>query len=240
MYSNETLIYHTHDNLIALGHYLGGHIGYKQGGMGVIEGVPCIYGPMFGRGLETSGASISMKRDHLFGIEAEVGFVMKANLPPIGQTFDENGGVIPLPERSEEDVWAAVDYCVACIETVGTRLNFSPGATALEKISDASCAAGVVLGQHVKIEPEQLKTLTGKFQVNGEDVATGHAEACPEGSPLAALRYVANHLNRKGQGLKAGDLIIAGALCKYKGINAGDEVVCDIGALGTVRMTLVE
>jgi len=240
MHTNEQEIYCIHDDIIALGHHLGGHIGYKQGGMGVIEGVPCIYGPMFGRGLAMNGAIISMKRDQLFGIEAEVGFVMKMALPPIEQKFDEEGHAIPPPERSEEEIWAAVDYCVACIETVGTRLNFEPVATGLEKLSDASCAAGVVKGEKVVIEPTVLKGVTGKFKVNGEEVATGRAEACPEGSPLASLRYVANHLNTRGKGLQAGELVIAGALCKYKGIKAGDEIECDMGALGMVRMTLTE
>ena len=66
-------IYSVHVALVSLGDgALGGHVGWKQGGMGVVPGESCFYGPIFGRGLQQSNSSVSLSRDHVFGVEAEV------------------------------------------------------------------------------------------------------------------------------------------------------------------------
>ena len=47
---------------------------------------------------------------------------------------------------------------------------------------------------------------------------------CPLGSPLAALTYVVNHLHSRGLGVEAGQVVIAGALCKFKQLAAGQAL----------------
>ena len=67
---------------------LGGLAGYKQGGIGAVEGEDFVYGIMFGCGLVDAGTdigSISAARFNLFGLEAEIGFVMGA-LSELGRT----------------------------------------------------------------------------------------------------------------------------------------------------------
>ena len=60
---------------------LGGHAGYKQGGIGAAleaDGAPAaaVYGPLFNKFVlpEGSATSLSQSRLNLFGIEAEIGF----------------------------------------------------------------------------------------------------------------------------------------------------------------------
>jgi len=70
---------------------------YKQGGIGAVPGQDAVYGVLFGCGLvpavaEPRGATgeelplhvgaISQRQFNLFGLEAEIGFIMGADLPP--------------------------------------------------------------------------------------------------------------------------------------------------------------
>ena len=226
-------IYDFHSTLIRVGgKELGGHVGYKQGGMGVIAGEPCFFGPMFGRGLQVMGSTVSLSRDHVFGIEAEVGFLMNQTLPPPAEG-----------EISESEVWSAIGSVLPCIETCGTRYKFDgvAPATGYEKMCDASCAAGVVMGDAIgtaAITQADLCDISSTIAINGEVVAKGSGRACPEGSPFSSLCYVVRHLHRRGLALEAGALIIAGATAKFKALEVGQEVTCDLGVLGIVTCKL--
>jgi 2-keto-4-pentenoate hydratase len=70
--------------------------GYKQGSIGMIEGQPCVVGPLFAAGLVESPAGLSVSAANLFAYEAEIAFIVGADLAP------REG-----PPRSEEDVWQA-------------------------------------------------------------------------------------------------------------------------------------
>jgi 2-keto-4-pentenoate hydratase len=167
-----------------------------------------------------------------------VGFILKDALPAkaAGDSL------------TEAEVWAAVGFVVPCIETCGTRYNFTEdeAATGLEKLCDASCAAGVVQGERFAlpaegITPESLQALSTSIVVDGAVVETGNGAVCPGGSPLASLTYVANHLHSRGMpGLEAGQLVIAGATCRFTALKVGQEIECDLGVLGKVRTTLAE
>eukprot|EP00035_Acanthoeca_spectabilis_P026228 m.461815 g.461815 ORF g.461815 m.461815 type:complete len:268 (+) comp22416_c0_seq1:1743-2546(+) len=214
---------------------LGGLAGYKQGGIGVIEGEPCVYGILFKSGLVQSGSSLSQSKHNLFGVEPEIGFMMGSTLEPMATT------------RSEAEVFAAVEAIVPVIEVCGRRHKIE-SVTPLQSLGDASCAACVVLGQFIPVDkdgptPADLCGWMAKLHVNCAAVSSGGATANPLGSPVASLAWCANHLNARGISLRAGDIVIGGAMCKSRDFSAGDEIAADFSladgsAIATVSVRI--
>ena len=69
------------------------------------------------------------------------------------------------------------------------------------------------------------------FRNNGEIIATG-AGAAALGSPVNAVAWLANTLGRLGIGLKAGEVILSGALAAMFPAQAGDHFRISIGGIG--------
>ena len=79
----------------------------------------------------------------------------------------------------------------------------------------------------------------GTTRRNGEPVAeTGEAEALT-GELVAILGHAAATLEACGEALRAGDVVIAGAVVPPLGVGPGDELEADLGVLGTLRVRLV-
>jgi len=69
------------------------------------------------------------------------------------------------------------------------------------------------------------------MEKNGDIIATG-AGAAALGSPVNAVAWLANTLGRLGIGLKAGEIILSGALAAMAPAKAGDNFRVSIGGLG--------
>jgi 2-keto-4-pentenoate hydratase len=110
---------------------LGGLAGYKQGSIGMVDGEPCVYGPLFRACFVEAPAGLSVHDANLFAMEAEFAFVLGADLAPTADGAP----------RSEAEVWDAVAEVALAIELVGTRHTLAD-ATNFEKLADACCAAG--------------------------------------------------------------------------------------------------
>ena len=71
------------------------------------------------------------------------------------------------------------------------------------------------------------------MSINGTEVSAGSAADCL-GNPLHAARWLADVLCERGIPLRAGDVLMTGALGPLRPLAAGDEVVASFGQLGTV------
>jgi 2-keto-4-pentenoate hydratase len=71
---------------------------------------------------------------------------------------------------------------------------------------------------------------------NGAPAGSGRGEACL-GNPAIAVAWLAEALTRFGEGLRAGDLVMSGALAKMIAATPGDKFAVDFGALGSVSVT---
>ena len=153
--------------------------------------------------------------------EAEIAFVMKHDLT----------GDITL-ERAK----AAIDYAVGAIEIVGSRvLNWDIRIT--DTVADNASASHFVLGD-VRQDVNELDLAAVKMQLNknGEVVSEGMGAACM-GNPLLALVWLAQTFADLGTPLKAGDIVLSGALGPMCAGEAGDTFAASIEGFGTVSFT---
>ena len=155
-------------------------------------------------------------------VEAEVAFVLKADLT--------EG---PFDERK---VAAAVAHAQASIEIVDSRIE-NWNITFADTVADNASSALYVLGTEQKelsdVTPREVSAV---LSVNGEERSTGTGADCM-GDPLTALAWLAETAVRLGDPLRAGDVVLSGALGPMVPVKAGDEVEATITGLGTVRVT---
>ena len=73
--------------------------------------------------------------------------------------------------------------------------------------------------------------------INGEEMSTGVGAACL-GHPLHAARWLADTMSERGTPLRAGDVVMTGALGPMRPIGPGDAVEATFGDLGTVTTSI--
>ncbi|EOD36510.1 hypothetical protein EMIHUDRAFT_110170 [Emiliania huxleyi CCMP1516] len=209
--------------------------GYKLGAIGG-AGQPCIYAPLF-RNYLAPGAALSAAAIRLWQVEPEFAIVLGRDLPtqPDGRP------------HSVSDAWAAVHQ--ACKRgrpeayEASTKLgSYSDTLSSGDNLPRALCAnrGGVVLGPRLDASALRIDDLRGAatLSVNGAPAAQGSGAAAPEGGPVEALAWLANHLNGRGLELRAGQLVATGQTCSTKAVRAGDRLRADFGRLGSLEMTV--
>jgi 2-keto-4-pentenoate hydratase len=77
------------------------------------------------------------------------------------------------------------------------------------------------------------------LEINGVVASLGAGAACL-GHPLKAAAWLAATLARRGDPLRAGDLVLTGALGPMVTIQPGDHVKASVGGLGSCNFTFVE
>lgn len=157
--------------------------------------------------------------------EAEIALVLAADLPS--------------PEVGRAEVAAAVAEVVAAIEIVDSRIADWRISFA-DTVADNGSSAFYVLGAAPKpLAGLDLWSCGMVLEVNGDVVSLGAGAACL-GHPLNAAAWLARTLAERGEPLRAGDVVLTGALGPMVSIKPGDAVKATIGGLGTVSFTCEE
>jgi 2-keto-4-pentenoate hydratase len=157
-------------------------------------------------------------------VEAEVAFVV--------------GRDLVTPQPSYAAFLAAVDYALPAIEIVDSAI-IDWKISLVDTVADNASSALYVLGdQPVPVGKLSLGELGMSMTQNGQVVSVGTGAACL-GHPLRAAYWLARTMAARGQGLKAGQVILSGALGPMVAAQAGDVIHARIGPLGNVscRMT---
>ncbi len=183
------------------------------------------YGLLFDDMEVLNGGEISCSKLMQPKAEAEIAFVLGKDLPSTSVTA--------------VDILSAVDYVLASIEIVGSRIeNWNIKIT--DTIADnASASHFVVAHQPVKLENVDLINCGMQMYKNNELLSEGTGAACL-GSPINACIWLAKTMAAHGTPLKAGDLILSGALGPMVDIQPGDKVVANIEGLGKVSVGFSE
>ena len=166
------------------------------------------------------GDEIALSRVMQPKVEAEISLVLGRDLT------HESLGIT--------DVMSAIDYALPSIEIVGSRIE-NWNIRLLDTIADnASSGLFVLGGRPVKIDALDWRLCGMVMEKRGEQVSLGAGAACL-GSPLNAALWLARTMVSAGAPLKAGDIIMTGALGPMAAAAPGDVIEARINGLGTVR-----
>lgn len=182
-----------------------------------------IYGYVFDYMDVTNEGFISMSELIHPKVEAEIAFVI--------------GKDIEGPNTTIEDVLAATEYVVPALEIIDSRYeNFN--FTLTDVIADNASSSRVVFGKTVtKPAGIELDLVGVTLEINGEVKELG-AGAAVLGHPAKAVAMLANMLARKGDKIKAGEVILSGGVTGAVMLTSGDVVTAKLDGLGDVSFTV--
>ncbi|MBM4233012.1 MAG: 2-oxopent-4-enoate hydratase [Gammaproteobacteria bacterium] len=153
--------------------------------------------------------------------EAEIALILSASLKGLGVT--------------EADVLAATASVVACFEIVDSRID-QWDIRIVDTVADnASCGLFVLGAERCSPQGLDLAALEVRVSKNGAPLSRGFGSAV-QGSPLAAVAWLANTLGAYGITLEAGDIILSGSLVPLEPARPGDIFELDLDQLGRVSV----
>jgi 2-keto-4-pentenoate hydratase len=127
----------------------------------------------------------------------------------------------------------AVALALPAIEIVGSRIA-DWAITAADTIADnASAGAFVLGGTRRPFAPQALAEARMTMRIDGDVVGEGLGSAAL-GDPLEALAWLARTAVARGHPLRAGDVVLSGALAPMVPLPAGGLVEVDVTGLGSV------
>jgi len=128
---------------------------------------------------------------------------------------------------------AAIDHALPAIEVVDSAIE-NWKITIVDTVADNASAGFYVLGdQPVAVGAVQLSEVAMVLRLNSEIVSRGKGSACLD-HPLRAAYWLACEMAARGKTLRAGEVILSGALGPTAPVKAGDAVEADFGAFGRV------
>lgn len=155
-------------------------------------------------------------------IEAEIAFILKKD--------------ITSSKLSIEGISNAIDYAVSAIEIVDSAIADWKISLA-DTVADNASGAKFLLGSDRRSLEEIDMHLGGMELVqNGKQVSVGVAAACL-GHPLTAVQWLADKMVDVGRPLRAGEIILSGALGPMVAAHAGDDFVVHIQGFAPLNLS---
>ncbi|MBN9216630.1 MAG: hydratase [Mesorhizobium sp.] len=189
-------------------------------------------GPMAGRLLAEKavgvGGSVSLATSKMRVAEIEFAFRFGRQLPPRARPYE-------IPE-----VMDAVASLHPAIEIPDSRYDDFCAVGAAQLIADNACANLFVIGEAAQDEWRDVNlaehpvtgVVSGKSRHNGMGAAV-------LGDPRIALTWIVNELSGLGIAAEPGQVVITGTCVTPIAVEAGDEVIGDLGRFGRVSVRFV-
>ena len=156
-------------------------------------------------------------------IEPEIAFVLARDLAG--------------PDVTPGDVLAATDSVAPALEIIDSRIADWQIRLA-DTVADNASSSRFVVGPRRPVDGLDLAALEGRLIRDGEVVGSGRGEAVL-GDPAAAVAWLVNMLARFGESLRAGEVILPGALCASVPLASGRIFRNEMGDLGAVSVEVV-
>jgi len=138
---------------------------------------------------------------------------------------------------SATEVLAATAWVAAGIEVLDSRYQ-DYRFKIPDVVADNASAGRYVVGTPVPAAGIDLRTVGVVLEHNGDVVATASG-AASLGHPASAVAWLVRALAARGEGLKAGQVILSGGLTAAVPLVAGDCLVVTIDRLGSVELGCV-
>ena len=179
------------------------------------------YGSLFHDMQVENGTTLSYAELMQPKAEAEVAFILKEDLNK--------------EDLQMNDLEHAIDYCVAAIEIVGSRVK-DWDIQITDTIADNASASHFILGRekHLLSDLDLVHCKMHMFK-NQKLVSQGQGSDCL-GNPLNAALWLARTMKAHGEPLKSGEIILSGALGPMSNLAAGDFLKAEIEGLGSVEL----
>lgn len=179
------------------------------------------YGHLLDGMVVENGGSISMDQVLQPKVEAEIAFILKKELKG--------------PNVTALDVLRATEYILPALEIVDSRIKDWKIKLPDTIADNASSGLYVLGGKPVKVDEVDLELLGTVLTKNGELVNTG-VGAAALGNPANCVAWLANKLSDFDITLKAGEVILSGALSAAVDAKANDTFTARFAHLGQVSV----
>jgi 2-keto-4-pentenoate hydratase len=174
------------------------------------------------------GKPISMSTLVQPRVEAEVAFRLGKDIAP-----DDEADI------TLEAVRDAVEVALPSLEIVDSRIaDWQIGFT--DTVADNASSGLFVVGTDGRsLDDIEPRDVVMSLTINGEERSAGTGAACL-GDPLEALRWLAVQAHRFGDPLRAGQIVLSGALGPFVPFAPGDEVVASISGFAPLHVVFEE
>ncbi len=178
------------------------------------------YGVLFADMVVDDGEPIAWTRVLQPKVEAEIALVLDRDLT--------------VEQPTVADVIRATAFVLPAIEVVGSRIaNWD--IRILDTIADNASSGLIVLGGPPRrLDGLDLRLCGMSLEKGNEPVSVGAGAACL-GSPLVAAAWLARKMVAVGTPLRAGDIVMTGALGPMVPVSPGDVFEARISGVGSVR-----
>lgn len=157
-------------------------------------------------------------------VEAEIAFILAEDLDG---------------DLSDARIRAAAGVAIPAIEIVDSRVR-DWSISIVDTIADNGSSALFVLGSEMATAADlDLASRTTQLTQDGVVVSTGRGSDCL-GSPLNALRWLARTAQDNGSPLRAGHLVLSGALGPMVPVRPGSGYAAEIDGIGSVEVSFAE
>jgi 2-keto-4-pentenoate hydratase len=205
----------------------GDAIGYKVGLTSAAMQAFCgidhpIAGVVLASRLHQSGVTVRRPDFGRLGLEFEIAVRIKSDVP-VARTPYTAGMVAPH-----------IGGVCAAVELVDDRSADYTHLDVLSLVADNSWNAGIVLSAFATQWPD-LESVLGRASKDGAAIGEGHGRDIL-GHPFNSVAWLATQLASRGVGLKAGEVVMTGAVMKTVFPDAATHYRFELAPIGSVEV----
>ncbi|WP_043732819.1 2-keto-4-pentenoate hydratase [Kutzneria sp. 744] len=183
------------------------------------------FGSLFSDMSYATGEPVPLERLLQPRVEAEIAFVLKQD--------------IDNPHASVTDVLRATDFVVAAIEIVDSRVD-NWDIRIADTVADNASSGLYTLGcAPFSLNGLDLAQVGMVLEHEGEPVSVGSGAACMA-NPVVAVAWLAREVARRGTPLKAGEVVLSGALGPMVPVKAAGVYTARLDGLGEVQTVFTD